>query len=69
MFLSMGAASLVTGGESFRFEIAGADGAREFTFSSGTTLTSIASQINTNKSVTGGLQGDVMRRRLVAVHW
>jgi flagellin len=53
LFLSMGAASLVTGGDSFRFEIAGADGAREFSFSSGTTLTDIAAQVNTFKSVTG----------------
>ncbi len=53
VFLSMGAASLVTGGESFRFEIAGADGAREFSFASATTLTNMADQINTFKSVTG----------------
>ena len=37
----------------FTFELAGAKGSREFTFSSGTTLSSIADAINTFTSVTG----------------
>ena len=37
----------------FVFELAGVDGSREFSFSSGTTLTAAAAQINTFKSVTG----------------
>ncbi len=64
LFLSLGAASLVTGGENFTFEIAGANGARQFTFASGTALTSAAAQINTFKSVTGvsaSVTGTVMQ--------
>ena len=37
----------------FQFELTGLLGSREFTFASGTTLTDIASSINTFKSITG----------------
>lgn len=55
VFLSAGAAALDLSAAtaSFTFEIAGSKGSREFTFASGTTLASIATAINTFKSVTG----------------
>lgn len=55
VFVSAGAAALDTGGatSSFVIEIAGTKGSREFTFASGTSLTSVASAVNTFKSVTG----------------
>lgn len=58
IFLSAGNAANVLdfGGnatESFIFEVAGADGSREFTFASGTSLTQVAEMINTFKAVTG----------------
>ncbi|MEZ6193650.1 MAG: flagellin [Phycisphaerales bacterium] len=37
----------------FQFELAGALGSREFTFASGTTVSSIAEAVNTFKSITG----------------
>ena len=55
MFLSLGATTLDLSASDARmtFEVAGALGAREFTFASGTALTSMADQINTFTSVTG----------------
>jgi flagellin len=54
MFLSMGGTSLDIGtGSSFVVEISGSKGAREFTFSSGTSLTKIRDAINTFSDVTG----------------
>ncbi len=54
VFLSTGAAALdLTTGSSFVFELNGTLGSRQFTFASGTTLASAATQINTFKSVTG----------------
>ncbi len=55
LFVSAGAAALDTGGatSSFVVEIAGSKGSREFTFASGTTLTSVASAVNTFTDVTG----------------
>lgn len=55
LFISAGAQNLVltTTGESFTFEIAGSQGSREFSFASGTTLSSIAEAITTFKDVTG----------------
>jgi len=57
-FLSFGAASIDLGagtneGSSFVFEIAGSVGNRELSFASGTTLTSIASAVNTFSDITG----------------
>lgn len=55
LFLSAagGALDLTDANSRFVFEIGGAKGSREFTFASGTSLASIASSINTFKSVTG----------------
>jgi flagellin len=54
LFLSTGN-TLNLGGTNgqFSIEVAGAQGSRQFTFSSGTTVSSIATAINTFKSVTG----------------
>ncbi len=60
-FLSFGGASLNLGGagasdgasEQFVIELAGSEGARELSFSSGTSLASVVSAINTFRSVTG----------------
>lgn len=53
--LSFGAASLdlAAADREFRLELAGVDGARELSFSSGTSLTSIADAINSFTPVTG----------------
>ena len=59
LFLSAGAAAttaLTFGGnaaERFTFEIAGANGSREFSFASGTTFANVAAGINTFKEITG----------------
>lgn len=55
MFLSAGAAALnlTNGTSSFTFELAGANGAREFSFASGTALTDVRDSINNFKSITG----------------
>lgn len=55
LFLSAGAAALdlAAATSSFVVEIAGAKGSREFSFASGTSLTSVASAVNTFTSVTG----------------
>ena len=55
VLLSAGAAglNLTDATSTFSFEVAGANGAREFSFASGTTLTNIAASINTFTSVTG----------------
>jgi flagellin len=55
LFLSMGGTSIDLGGatSSFVIEIRGSLGARELTFSSGTTLSSVAAAVNTFKDVTG----------------
>lgn len=54
MFLSMGGTAIdLNANSSFTFEIAGAQGSRELSFQSGTTLTSIAAAINTFTDVTG----------------
>ncbi len=55
LFVSAGAAALDTGGatSAFVIEVAGSKGSREFTFASGTTLTSVASAVNTFTEVTG----------------
>ena len=55
LFLSVGAGSLdlSAADASFVFEVAGSIGAREFTFSSGSTLSDIAAGINTFSDVTG----------------
>jgi flagellin len=55
LFLSMGGTSIDLGGatSSFVVEVRGSLGARELTFSSGTTLSSIAASVNTFKDVTG----------------
>jgi flagellin len=53
LFLSMGAASLVTGGTSFQFEVAGATGSQAFAFASGTKLSAMAAAINTYAALTG----------------
>ncbi|MEX2214074.1 MAG: flagellin [Phycisphaeraceae bacterium] len=55
VFISAGAAALdLTDSTSrFTFEVAGAKGSREFSFASGTTLTDVATSINSFKSVTG----------------
>jgi flagellin len=54
LYLSAGATSLDLGtGSSFVLEIAGAEGSRELTFTSSTTLANVADAINTFKEVTG----------------
>ncbi|MEM9416361.1 MAG: flagellin [Planctomycetota bacterium] len=55
LFLSVGAASLdlVSATSSFSFELAGTEGSKNFSFGSGATLASIATQINSFKDVTG----------------
>ncbi len=55
LFLSYGGTQLdLTNADAeYVFEIAGAQGSREFTFASGTTLVSIASAVNTFTSITG----------------
>ncbi|MBX3388929.1 MAG: flagellin [Phycisphaeraceae bacterium] len=54
MFLSFGAASIDTGtGSQFTIEVGGASGSRQLTFSSSTSLTNIASAINSFTSITG----------------
>ena len=55
LFLSVGAASLDLGGatSAFSFELAGAEGSRQFSFGSGATLTDVATQVNSFKDVTG----------------
>ncbi len=55
VFLSAGANNINLSAVANRLvlEIAGAEGSREFSFSSGTTLTEAATQINTFKSITG----------------
>ena len=55
VFMSAGGTSLdlATNTSTFVFEVAGAKGSREFTFASGTTLSEIATGVNTFKSVTG----------------
>ncbi|MBX3375437.1 MAG: flagellin [Phycisphaeraceae bacterium] len=55
MYLSMGGTGLDLGGatSAFTIEISGALGSRELTFTSGTTMTSIAAAINTFTDITG----------------
>lgn len=54
MFLSFGAASIDTGtGSQFSIEVGGANGTRQLTFSSSTSLTNIAAAINSFTSITG----------------
>jgi flagellin len=54
LYLSMGAATLVTGaGKNFQFEVAGATGSQAFAFASGTTTSAMAAAINTYTSLTG----------------
>lgn len=55
LFMSLGGTSLDLSAATARltFEIAGANGSREFTFASGTATSAMASQINTFKNVTG----------------
>jgi flagellin len=55
LFLSAGATSLdlTAANSTFEFELGGAKGSRTFSFSSGTTLATIATSINNFKSVTG----------------
>jgi len=55
LFLSLGATSLdlASSVSAFVFELGGSEGTREFSFGSGATLASIATQINTFKDVTG----------------
>lgn len=55
LFLSAGGSSinLSAAGNRLIFELAGAEGSREFTFASGTSLSDAATQINTFKSITG----------------
>ena len=54
LFLSLGTAlNLTSSVSSFVFELGGAEGTREFSFGSGATMASIATQINTFKDVTG----------------
>mgnify|MGYP002777639161 FL=1 len=54
MFLSFGASSIDTGANSqFTIEVGGSQGTRQLTFSSSTTLNSIATAINSFKSITG----------------
>jgi len=54
LFLSMAATlDLTSSVSAFVFELGGAEGTRQFSFGSGATLASIATQINTFKDVTG----------------
>ena len=55
LFVSAGATALnlTNASATFAFELAGADGSREFSFASGTTLSAVAASINTYKDVTG----------------
>ena len=54
LILSMGGAlDLSASTANFTFEVAGAQGTRQFSFASGTTIGAIAAAINTYKSVTG----------------
>lgn len=55
LFVSAGAAALdlSAADATFTFEIAGSKGARQMSFASGTTLASVATSINSFKSVTG----------------
>jgi flagellin len=55
LFVSAGGSSLnlSSADARFVFEVAGSKGARQFTFASGTTLSSVATSINTFKTVTG----------------
>lgn len=55
LFLSVGAAGLdlVSASSSFTFELAGSEGSKQFSFGSGATLASIATQINSFKDVIG----------------
>ena len=54
LYISAGATlDLADSDSRFTFELAGAAGSREFSFASGTTLSSIATQINTFSEVTG----------------
>lgn len=55
LFLSLGGSSLnlSTTNPSFVFDVAGAQGSREFSFSSGTAVSAMAAQINSFKSTTG----------------
>jgi len=55
LFISAGAGALnlTNASSTYKFELAGATGSREFSFASGTTLTSIASAVNTFKEITG----------------
>lgn len=55
LFMSLGGTSLDLSASDARFtiEIAGADGSREFSFSSGTATSDMAAQINSFKDVTG----------------
>jgi flagellin len=48
-----GGLDLTDASSTFQFELGGAKGSRQFTFASGTSLTSVADSINTFKSVTG----------------
>jgi len=66
LFLSMDGNSLDLSASDARlvFEVAGAKGSRQFTFASGTATSSIASQINTFKEITGvsaAVSGDGIR--------
>lgn len=51
--VDLGGAGTAAPDNRFTFEVAGALGSREFTFASGTTLDSVADQINTFSTVTG----------------
>jgi len=55
LFLSVGATALnlTSASSSFTFELAGAEGSKQFSFGSGATLANIATQINSFKEVTG----------------
>lgn len=55
LFMSMGGTSLdlTSATSKFTFEVAGREGSRQFSFTSGTALSAIASQVNTYKDVTG----------------
>ncbi|MGH7244008.1 MAG: flagellin [Phycisphaerales bacterium] len=54
MFLSFGAQTIDTGtGSQFTIEVGGANGTRQLTFSSSTSLTNIAAAINSFTSITG----------------
>lgn len=55
LFMSMGGTSLdlTSAVSKFTFEVAGKEGSRQFSFTSGTALSAIAAQVNTYKDVTG----------------